>query len=138
MRLPVKTNTVSLNTGIQHFIPPQTTSSYLGKSTLGFGFATFQFFNAYAHQRFLEFFKCFIVSQHISAHQIFLRLSPGHMCQHQFIFQPRVHMGSCVPRTFNLGTTYQGQSFVTGDVEEISDTKIQSSGGLPQPQVGCY
>lgn len=45
-----------------------------------------------AHQGFLEYVKYFIVSQHISTRQIFLSLSPGHICQHQFIFQPRVHM----------------------------------------------
>ena len=133
-----QTNIVSLNIGIQHFIPSQTTFSYLGKSILGFGFAKFWFFNAYAHQRFLEFFKCFIVSQYISTHQIFLRLSPGHMCQHQFIIHPRVHMVSCIPGTLKLGTIYQGQSFVTGDLEEIPETKIQLNGGLPWSQVGCY
>lgn len=47
-------------------------------------------------------------------------------------------MVSCIPGTFKLGTICQGQSFVTGDTEEIPETKIQLSGGLPWPQVGCY
>lgn len=49
VKLPVKTNIVSQNTGIQHFIP-QKVSSYLGKITLSLRSAiTFWFFNAYAH-----------------------------------------------------------------------------------------
>ena len=59
------------------------------------------------------------------------------MCQHQFIIHPRVHMVSCIPGTFKRGIIYQGQSFVTGDLEEIPETKIQLNGGLPWSQVGC-
>lgn len=46
-------------------------------------------------------------------------------------------MVSCIPGTFKLGIIYQGQSFVTGDLEEIPETKIQLNGGLPWSQVGC-
>lgn len=64
----VKTNTVSLSHRDPAFYSLPDNIFHLGKSILGFGFAKFWFFNAYAHQRFLEFFKCFIVSQYISTH----------------------------------------------------------------------
>lgn len=39
MKLPVKTNMVSLKMGIQHFIPPQTICPYLEKFILNLRFA---------------------------------------------------------------------------------------------------
>lgn len=124
MRLPVKTNTVSLNIGIQHFISPQTISSYLGKIILGFGcnILVFQCICPPGSSRVFRMFYCF--STYFNSLDLSLTFSWAYLSV-PIHFQPRVHRDSCVPTTFDLGTIYQGQSSVTGDIEEITDPKIQ-------------
>lgn len=138
MRLPVKTNTVSLNTGIQHFIPPQTTSSYLGKVLW---VSDLQHFSFSMHMPTRDFQSFSNVSLFLNRFQLISSFSDFLLgvCVNTSSFSNPVYTWVLVlqePLTWAQYT--KGKALSTGDVEEISDTKIQSSGGLPQPQVGCY
>ena len=68
-----------------------------------------------------DYLRVFKIFQWFSTHFNLLNLSQPFSWvygQYQFIFQSKIHVSSCVPKIFSLGTIHQGQSFVTGGIKK--------------------
>lgn len=137
MRLPVKTNTVSIQGSSILFLLRQ----HLPIWEKVLWVSDLQHFSFSMHMPTRDFQSFSNVSLFLNRFQLIRSFSDFLLgvCVNTSSFSNPVYTWVLVlqePLTWAQYT--KGKALSTGDVEEISDTKIQSSGGLPQPQVGCY